>query len=299
MGLGKLETRKLSAKKCLLLHGLGEVLGNFIPESVVDQGLSQCSDLEFVGHILKKYYLPNRITPQSIIDLVEKNLENCKDNQIQILTRSHSDWPISLQILKDQPYALFYTGQIGNFPRIALIGSRQASLESIEEASKLGYFLAKAGYCVVSGGAIGCDIASHLRLSESKLSQMAMVILPGGILNPYPRLHQPIFAKISLNGGAIVTERLMDHRPTPRDFIFRNRLLVALSDVIVLIQGDECSGSSSTIRMALNYGKEIYVSKSSLFDSPLGQRLVAEGAKLIESRHISHLYQFNSSISCH
>lgn len=299
MGLGRLEIEKLTSKKCLLLHGIGEVLGRFIPDSVVDQGLSQCSDLDFVSHILKKYYLPNRINPKSIIDLVERNIENCKDSHAHIITRCHPDWPISLQILKDQPYALFYTGLIGNFPRIALIGSRQASLESLEEASKLGYFLAKAGYCVVSGGAIGCDIASHLRLSGSRLSQMAMVILPGGILNPYPRLHQPIFANIALNGGAIVTERLIDHRPTSRDFIVRNRLLVALSDVIVLIQGDERSGSSATIRMALNYGKEIYVSKNSLFDSPLGQRLVAEGAKMIESRQVSRLSQFDTSASYH
>ena len=40
MGLGRLEIEKLTSKKCLLLHGIGEVLGRFIPDSVVDQGFN-------------------------------------------------------------------------------------------------------------------------------------------------------------------------------------------------------------------------------------------------------------------
>lgn len=281
--------RKFATRSCLLLHGIGEVLGRVIPEGIVDPGSVQSSDLNFVSQILTKFHSSHRIVAQSIIDRVDRNLEICHEKHMEVMTRGHPDWPVELQLIRDQPYALFSMGRLANLPRIALIGSRQANPDALSEASKLGYFLAKAGYCVVSGGAIGCDIASHLLISKSALSQMAMVILPGGILNPYPRLHQPIFEKISSNGGVIVTERFVDHKPSPKDFIVRNRLLVGLSDVIILLQGDELSGSSSTIRLALNYGKEIYVSKRSLLESPLGQRLVAEGARLIDSFQVSRL----------
>ena len=281
--------RKFTPRSCLLLHGIGEVLGRFIPEGIVDPGSVKGSDLDFVSQILTKFHSSHRIVAQSIIDRVDRNLEICHEKHMEVITRSHPDWPDELQLIQDQPYALFSMGRFANLPRIALIGSRQANPDALSEASKLGYFLAKAGYCVVSGGAIGCDIASHLLISKSGLSQMAMVILPGGILNPYPRLHQPIFEKISSNGGVIVTERFVDHKPSPKDFIVRNRLLVGLSDVIILLQGDELSGSSSTIRLALNYGKEIYVSKRGLLESPLGQRLVAEGARLIDSFQVSRL----------
>jgi len=271
-----------------LLHGVSQAVGRYVPKSLVDLGSTFVSNQEFVSALIRKIHSPRSIDANMVIDHVLRNTESHRDLGFEVLTPMSLNWPDHLRQIPDPPHVLFTRGKFVIRPRVAIIGSRRATTEAKIEASNLGLGLAQEGFEILCGGAFGCDIASKLKVIQSTYSHLGTVVLPGGLLRPYPLAHVRYFEAIADGGGLIVSEKYIDHEPTPADFIARNRIIAALSDVVILVQGDEKSGSSTTVKFALSYGKEIYVSEVAERDSPLSKRLTAEGARSIHSHQLMH-----------
>ncbi len=93
----------------------------------------------------------------------------------QLLTRAHPDYPELLRQIADPPFLLYAIGRTELLagPAIAMVGSRNASLQGLANAANFGYALSEAGLVIVSGMALGIDAAAHeggLRGSSSTVA---------------------------------------------------------------------------------------------------------------------------------
>jgi DNA processing protein len=137
---------------------------------------------------------------------------------------------------------------------VTIVGSRRASSYGIEVAEELGTLLAGAGLMVVSGMARGIDAAAHRGALDAGGTTIA--VLGGGPDVVYPPGERRLYARI-LESGATLSEWPPGHRPGPGCFPARNRLMAALSQVTVVVEGAERSGSLITAREAAGLGRTV------------------------------------------
>ncbi len=244
---------------------------------------SSQEDFDSINRISKDLF--NRI------QLAKKRLDHNKfiyeclnKRGIRIIFSTDSDYPKSLRLLKIPPFLLFVWGNIpSNFENtIAIIGSRTPSKKGIEIAYKSAYKLSKKDYTIISGYADGIDIAAHL--GSLKAKGKTVFILPFGILNF--RLKNGIKSMDDiLEKGAIISEV---HPKAPWQVGYahnRNRLIVALSKKVFIVETRLKSGSMNTFQTAKKLNREIFTAKYEKYpNSAKGNKsLIAQGVTPITS----------------
>lgn len=211
--------------------------------------------------------------------------ETCENNG-KIVLISDSCYPKLLSHIQDPPLALTAVGNLKllQAPSLSVIGSRRASAETLKECYELGIRLAQFSINAVSGGAYGCDIATHLGvLAASEGKCMATVVFAGGLAKLYPRGNSQAFSEIVHQGGLCISERLWGQIAKPADFPVRNRIISGLSYELLVMQAAAKSGSLVTAKKALDQGREVLVRRphDSLYPdggSEGSRELIAEGA---------------------
>lgn len=142
-------------------------------------------------------------------------------------------------------------------PRVAIVGSRDATAYGLEVARALAAELAAAGVVVVSGMARGIDAAAHTG-ALSVPHGRTIAVLAGGVDVPYPRSSAKLYPRI-VERGAVVSEETpgSDHRAEL--FLERNRIIAGLSLGVVLVQGDpRRSGALTTVRVAKELDRDVF-----------------------------------------
>jgi DNA processing protein len=109
------------------------------------------------------------------------------------------------------------------------------------------------------------------------------VAFPGsGLLekNIYPRAHLNLAREIVENGGALISEFDDNFSATNWAFPQRNRLMVAISDAILVVETKEKSGTMITSRLTLDYNRDLLVPPGSVFDESCrgANELIKQGA---------------------
>jgi DNA processing protein len=170
-----------------------------------------------------------------------------------VWSRSPGDlgYPDGLLSLERPPAPLFGRGEMPDGHKVAIVGARKASELGRALAEELAFDLATVGVTVVSGGALGIDIAAHR--GALRAGGRTVVVLPTCIEEPVPRLHLRDFKAILATGGAWVSE--WHGPPKRRAFCERNRIIAALSDFVVLVEARACSGTRYTLDAALSLGR--------------------------------------------
>jgi DNA processing protein len=200
----------------------------------------------------------------------------------RLVAVGEAEYPVGLLDLFDPPAGLFVRGgPLGSFaPRVAIVGARNCSPMGREIAELLGSALARAGVCVVSGGARGIDSAAHRgALAEGGNS---VAVLGCGIDIDYPRQNRCLFEQI-VASGAVVSEYPPGVRAEPFRFPARNRIIAALSRAVVVVEGAEGSGSMISADHALDLGRDVFAVPGPV-TGPLSwapHALIREGATLI------------------
>lgn len=140
-------------------------------------------------------------------------------------------------------------------PAVAIVGSRKASDYGRGIAAWLAEAAGDAGVHVVSGGAVGIDATAHGAALDTDGG--TTVVLGCGHDVAYPRPHAgpgKLFEQVVEAGGALVSESLPHEPPRPWRVRSRNRLIAALVDVVVVVEGGSRSGSLVTATWAADYG---------------------------------------------
>lgn len=170
---------------------------------------------------------------------------------------------------------------ISRRPTAAIVGARRATSYGTGIAAWLAEAVADAGGIVVSGGAVGVDAAAH----EATLHApgATVVVLGCGHGVDYPRKHAApggLFERILEVGGWLASELPPAARPHPGNVLARNRLVAALADVVVVVEGGPRSGSLRTAEAALDRGVPVLAVPGDVRapGSAAPHRLLAEGA---------------------
>ena len=200
-----------------------------------------------------------------------------------IVTLADADYPEQLLNIPDPPPFLYLKGQRDVLGKqfFAIVGSRNATLQGMENARSFARSLSDAGLCIASGLAIGIDAAAH----EGGLAGASgsVAVLGTGIDIRYPPRNRKL-AEMLETKGLVLSEFPLGTPPIGVNFPRRNRIISGLSRGCLVVEAGIRSGSLITARHALEQGRDVFAIPGSIH-SPLSKgphRLIKEGAKLVE-----------------
>jgi DNA processing protein len=199
-------------------------------------------------------------------------------------TLGDPDYPAVLLQTADPPLALFAEGDPGWLarPMLAIVGSRHATAQGLDNARAFARSFSDAGWTVVSGLAAGIDGAAH----EGALAGAGgtVAVIGTGPDQVYPARHRRLAARIVAR-GLLLSEYLPGTPPLPLNFPQRNRLIAGLARGTLVVEAAVQSGSLITARLAAEAGREVFAIPGSIHapQSRGCHALIRQGAKLVES----------------
>lgn len=202
--------------------------------------------------------------------------------KVKSLTLKPAGLPEAISNIPQPPQQLYWTGialdTITAMPRVAIVGSRQATNYGRRVTYDLATKLARGGVVIISGLAYGIDSLSHKATIEA--GGCTVAVLPSPIEKIYPAAHHGLADQILKRGGALVSEYPEGTGVRDYSFIARNRLISALAEVVVIPEAARNSGSLHTARFALEQGKTIMAVPGDI-NSPMSEgcnNLIKSGA---------------------
>ena len=211
-----------------------------------------------------------------------------EDSVNHIVTLADKEYPQALLNISDPPLLLYVKGRLDllNRPSIAIVGSRNATPQGINNAEAFAKTLSEAGLCIVSGMAHGIDAAAHrgaLRgLGNNRGSSIAVV--GTGLDKVYPAANRDLAHALAQH-GTLISEFPLGTPPLAANFPRRNRLISGMSSGCLVVEAGLQSGSLITARMALEQGRDVFAIPGSIH-SPQSKgchALLKQGAKLVET----------------
>ena len=187
--------------------------------------------------------------------------------------------PKTLYFYGKMPNNVSKSGESKRPKTVAIVGSRHNTKYGEEVAYRLAYELASRGVVVVSGLAHGIDTIAHRGCLDA--GGVTVAILGTAIDQIYPRSHVPVARKIIVQNGAIISEYAPGAKPFLKtSFLERNRIISGLSDIVVVVEAAERSGSLNTATHAINQGKTVFAVPGNI-TNPYSQgcnKLISQGA---------------------
>lgn len=182
-----------------------------------------------------------------------------------LVTPADPLWPPQLNDLGPaRPYGLWCRGDsrhlldMASAPSVALVGSRDPSIYGTEATTHLVAELARRGYTVISGGAMGIDIAAHrAALTQQGSDLPTIAFMAGGLDRLYPAQNSDALNMI-VDRGLIMSEVSVGNTPTRWRFLERNRLIAALARHTIVVEARWRSGALNTARHAMEIGRTLW-----------------------------------------
>ncbi|MBS9403743.1 DNA-processing protein DprA [Halomonas sp. TRM85114] len=201
----------------------------------------------------------------------------------ELLYRGHPDWPALLDEIPDPPPVLWAMGDLAALepPRLAMVGSRQPTREGQSNAVAFASELARRGWRVVSGMALGIDGAAQQAALEAGGSSVA--VLGCGVDVVYPPRHHRLHERLQAPGGLLLSEHPPGTRARAGFFPRRNRIVTGLSLGVLVVEAAEKSGSLISARLAGEQNRELFALPGSLHN-PQSRgclQLIRDGAVLV------------------
>ena len=203
----------------------------------------------------------------------EEELEKTEKYGGRILVPEDPEYPQALRDCKEPPVDLYVLGKLPqNKVCIGMVGTRKITAYGRRAANTLATGLSEAGAVIISGLARGVDSECHA--AAVRLHKPTLAVIGTGIGRCYPPENRELARAILQHDGAIISE-------LPR----RNRLIAALSEVVVVVEGEVKSGALITAKLALEMGKDVLAVPGPI-DSPQSggpNHLIQDGAGVVTS----------------
>lgn len=199
----------------------------------------------------------------------------------RFVCRGEPDYPAILTATDLAPPVITVMGDASllSRPALAVVGSRNASLAGTKFAGRLSEEIGRSGLSIVSGLARGIDTAAH----EAAIQTGTVGVFAGGLDRPYPPENKPLMRRIVDSGGCLATEMPFGWTPRAADFPRRNRVVVALSLGVLVVEAAMRSGSLISARLAGEMGRLVFAVPGSPLDPRAAgaNRLLKDGAILV------------------
>jgi DNA processing protein len=176
---------------------------------------------------------------------------------VTTLDPDHPHWPPTFWGDDDAPARLEARGDtavLGRGPRVGIVGTRRCTRYGHDLALEFGIALSEAGIVVVSGLARGIDAAAHQGALRGPTPPIGVV--GTGLDHPYPRSNLALWGQVAA-AGVLISEADRDAGPAPWVFPRRNRVIAALSEVLIVVESHIGGGSLITAREADRRSRQV------------------------------------------
>jgi len=188
------------------------------------------------------------------------------------------DYPAALRQLHQPPLVLFYQGNrhLLSQPKAAVVGSRLADAYGLDMTVKVVSQL-RGRYVIVSGMARGIDAIAHRTAAAS------IGVLGCGLDICYPAENAALYGFMRRH-QLLITEYPCGVRPLRQHFPFRNRIIAALGEVLIVTQAQARSGTMHTVNAALGLGRDVWAVpyRSGEPDGQGCNELIRDGANILQ-----------------
>lgn len=214
----------------------------------------------------------------------EREYESLEQKGIRFFSVKDDEYPWRLKMIPDPPFGLYAKGKLpkDHILSVAVIGARECSEYGRYVGTELGKSLGASGVQVISGMARGIDGISQRAALEAGGTSFG--VLGCGVDVCYPAQNRELYEKLPVQGG-ILSANPPGTLPKASLFPPRNRIVSGLSDVVIVVEARQKSGTLITVDMALEQGREVYVVPGRLTDrlSDGCNKLMKQGAGILLS----------------
>lgn len=229
--------------------------------------------IEIYERIIKKENIPEEEKVLAIVNAY-------RGNYITILD---DNYPERLKNACRPPFVLFYEGDISllnqDKKRIAVVGSRNATEYGLRYTNDIVSGLVD-DYVIVSGLAKGIDSCAHYACVNNKGKTIA--VMGCGLDKCYPIENKNLKKKIA-EQGLVISEYPNGVESASSNFPLRNRIIAGLSNALLVTDAGPQSGTLITIRYANELNLDCFVLPHPVGDGTICNRLIYEGALLVET----------------
>ena len=204
---------------------------------------------------------------------------------VAIVTPADEGYPRRLREAPGAPLALYVKGDIKALskPSIAMIGTRRATAYGRDVANRLSHDLARAGWAIISGLALGIDAESHRGALAA--GGVTVGVIGSGLDCFYPEENRELAREMVRKGGAVVSEFPFGRPPDQQTFPIRNHVVAALAGGVVAVEAPSRSGTLITTGVAADLGRTVMAVPARV-DSRMSAgclQLIREGAILVRN----------------
>ena len=215
----------------------------------------------------------------------ERELCRAERMHVTIVTCDDSRYPATLGSLQSKPLALYVFGDPNVLAKngIAVVGTRSPTLYGLDMAEKFSYGIARNGYSVISGLAVGVDAAAHKAALSAGGTTVG--VLGGALDRFFPEDNRDLGRRIASEGGAVVSEYPFGFPPGKQTFPQRNRIVAALSRGVLAVEAPLQSGTLITCAFATKIGRRVMAIPANLDsrNSAGCWKLIRGGATMVTS----------------
>lgn len=219
---------------------------------------------------------------------IKADIQTDQVSGVKHISLSDSEYPDSLKHLKSPPLVLSCRGRLAALRNqgLGVVGSRNPTELTVSWLqTELGKVLldesTKKSWSLISGGAHGVDLCSHLVALNFGIP--SVVVLPSGIRNISPQRCRELSSVIAERGGVLVSCFAPNQRPGGYLYHMRNEVLVALSSAVVIAQAGHRSGTMVSAKFASDLGKPLFVLPGHALDPGYqgSLELIRDGANML------------------
>ena len=203
----------------------------------------------------------------------------------RVINKGDSDYPEKLMKIKDAPEKLYVRGNLPNPCKktVAIVGARNCTEYGSTLAKTIARILSLNDVQIISGLAMGIDTSGHIGAIEANAATFS--VLGCGVDICFPSHNSNVYERILELGGGILAEVEVGTPPLPYNFPLRNRIISGLSDIVIVVEARDKSGSLITADFALEQGKTIFACPGRVGDSLSRgtNNLIKQGAYILTS----------------
>jgi len=266
--------------KLLKLKAVGPVLLNkmLLGLSSIDGNISGTLLQDSVIDELKNWLDDDQIEQLKTFDpKLHDQINQLKEQNAHFVSKLNDKYPriLSLTLRNSSPPVLSCMGNLRllEMPSAGFCGSRKASQEGLYVARDCVEQLVSEEVAIVSGYAGGVDQQVHLTALES--GGFTIIVLPEGILNF--KIRRILRDSWDWNRVLVISEFLPDDIWLSSRAMQRNKTIVGLSSVMVLIEAWKNGGSVDAGKSTLKLKRRLYVPcYENMLESAAGNKKLIE-----------------------
>lgn len=199
---------------------------------------------------------------EEVLSLLEKS----EENGIGMIGFYDTIFPETLRDCMDEtgkkapPLILYYRGNLDilRLPGIAIIGTREPTFNGIKAGTYFSEALARHGFNIVSGLAIGCDTSAHEGALLSGGATTAFLAHGLDWDSIYPEENKGLAERIVKQGGLLLSEYSIEEKLNRFHLVARDRLQAGLSNATIVIQTGKKGGTMHAVNATIMANKPLF-----------------------------------------